>query len=277
MAPADVVVRRLFLKHGCPFSQKVVAYLGAADLSDKVITEFDTEENRALITEKVGKVTFPALEVEPGKIILESDDIIGIFAKESGVEPAALPLYQYYMTGLFPDFRTIAPYLKGKEGAEAVAALIAEGRKIVPSTNVQPAPALPPAPASMPVRRLFLKPGCPFSQKAASYLGAANLSSKVTVELDTDENRALITEKVGKVTFPALEVEPGTIILESDDIIGVFAKDSGIEPASLPLYQYYLEGLFQDFRALSRHIKEKEGAEAFAELIANGRKKHAAQ
>jgi len=40
--------------------------------------------------------------------------------------------------------------------------------------------------------------------------------------------RAPPPEKVGKVTFPALETEPGTIILESDDIIGVFAKDSGV-------------------------------------------------
>eukprot|EP00667_Euglena_gracilis_P027206 EG_transcript_33472 len=127
--------------------------------------------------------------------------------------------------------------------------------------------------ASIPTRRLFLKLGCPYCSKLTTYLAEAGLSSKVTVELDTEENRQYIAEKAGKCTFPALEVEPGQVMLESGDIIALFAKESGVDPASLPLHQYYLNGLFKDIRALMLHIKEKEGPEALVPIIAAGRTK----
>eukprot|EP00667_Euglena_gracilis_P017244 EG_transcript_18126 len=89
-----IPVRRIFLKLGCPFCSKVVSYLGAAGLADKVAVEYDTEANRQRITELAGKCSFPALEVSPGAILLESDAIIALYAKESGVDPATLPLHQ---------------------------------------------------------------------------------------------------------------------------------------------------------------------------------------
>eukprot|EP00668_Euglena_longa_P017046 GGOE01021377.1.p2 GENE.GGOE01021377.1~~GGOE01021377.1.p2 ORF type:complete len:140 (-),score=51.67 GGOE01021377.1:532-924(-) len=127
--------------------------------------------------------------------------------------------------------------------------------------------------ASIPTRKLFLKLGCPFCAKLTTFLAEAGLSSKVTIELDTEENRNYITQKVGKCTFPALEVEPGKIILESGDIIDLFAKEAGVDPASLPLHQYYMNGLFKDVRAMMMHIKEKEGPEALPPIIAAGRTK----
>eukprot|EP00667_Euglena_gracilis_P027680 EG_transcript_34475 len=127
--------------------------------------------------------------------------------------------------------------------------------------------------ASIPTRRIFLKLGCPFCHKVTTYLAEAGLSNKVTVEFDTEENRKYIEEKAGKCTFPALEVEPGQVMLESGDIIALYAKESGVDPATLPLHQYYLNGLFKDIRALKLHVNEKEGPEAVAALIAAGRAK----
>jgi hypothetical protein len=53
------------------------------------------------------------------------------------------------------------------------------------------------------------KKGCPFCSKLAVFLGEANLMDKVTFEPDDAKNRAYITQKCGKATFPAMEYEPG--------------------------------------------------------------------
>lgn len=86
---------RLYMKRGCPWCTKLAVWLADANLVDKVVFEWDTAENRAYVQEKCGKTTFPALEYVPGKVMLESSDIINHFAKQYGIDTARLSVYQY--------------------------------------------------------------------------------------------------------------------------------------------------------------------------------------
>jgi hypothetical protein len=50
-------------------------------------------------------VTFPALEVEPGRVIADSDAIVALYAEKTGLDPAKAPFYAYVMAGPFRRIR----------------------------------------------------------------------------------------------------------------------------------------------------------------------------
>ena len=66
------------------------------------------------------------------------------------------------------------------------------------------------------------------------------------------EIRGLLGPVVEKVTFPAAEFTPGSFTTESDAIVAHFAARAGVEPAALPTYQSYLNGVFKNLGALYR-------------------------
>src|SRR3546814_7853182 len=51
----------------------------------------EMEAVRAELAPHLSKISFPAAELEPGRFVAESDDIIAFLAKGSGQDPAAMP------------------------------------------------------------------------------------------------------------------------------------------------------------------------------------------
>ncbi|GHC88521.1 glutaredoxin [Novosphingobium pokkalii] len=101
----------LYLKRSCPFCLKVAAFLSEAGQFDQVdVRAFwpgDEHEApiRAALAPHLDKVTFPALEVEPGRVIADSDAIVALYAEKTGLDPAKAPFYAYVMAGPFRRIR----------------------------------------------------------------------------------------------------------------------------------------------------------------------------
>eukprot|EP00615_Pteridomonas_danica_P013129 CAMPEP_0114343058 /NCGR_PEP_ID=MMETSP0101-20121206/10300_1 /TAXON_ID=38822 ORGANISM="Pteridomonas danica, Strain PT" /NCGR_SAMPLE_ID=MMETSP0101 /ASSEMBLY_ACC=CAM_ASM_000211 /LENGTH=135 /DNA_ID=CAMNT_0001477547 /DNA_START=20 /DNA_END=427 /DNA_ORIENTATION=- len=125
--------------------------------------------------------------------------------------------------------------------------------------------------AASPPMKLFMKTGCPFCSKLACFLGEANLMDKVSFEPDDEANRAYVTEKCGKASFPALEYEPGSVMLETDDIIKKFCDENNVDCANLSGWQFIF-GPEEDKTMFKTHIKlfkyGMKNAGGYAELIA---------
>ncbi len=95
----------LYLKASCPFCLKVAAFLCEADLLDGCdMREFwpgDEREQpiRAELAAHLETVTLPAMQYAPDAYMTESDAIIQHFAEQSGIDPDALPFFQYVVSG----------------------------------------------------------------------------------------------------------------------------------------------------------------------------------
>ena len=97
----------LYLKDKCPFCLKVLIFLlEAGELDEVVVRSFvpgtpERDALRAELAPHFETVTFPAAQIEPGVYIKDSDAIIGHFAQQAGVDPAGLPVFQWYANGPF--------------------------------------------------------------------------------------------------------------------------------------------------------------------------------
>jgi hypothetical protein len=59
-----------------------------------------------MLSEKLGKkATFPTVEIEPGKFMNESDDLIAHYANQSGKKRENMEVLALYERGLFPRIR----------------------------------------------------------------------------------------------------------------------------------------------------------------------------
>lgn len=63
----------------------------------------------------------------------------------------------------------------------------------------------------------------------------------------------------GKVSFPALELAPGNIMLESQDIIDHFAKQEGVDVDKMWISKYYNETIFKNFTAMFKRLVTETG------------------
>jgi glutaredoxin len=114
--------------------------------------------------------------------------------------------------------------------------------------------------------RVYLKKTCPFCLKFRIFLTEAQIADRFefTVFDDGDEtHKSLRTrmEAAGREpSFPAVEAESGTLITGTDDLIARFAKEAGIEPATLPLLRYYSEGVFARHIEMFRELRQLKGA-----------------
>uniref|UniRef100_A0A7S2SDJ4 Glutaredoxin domain-containing protein n=1 Tax=Rhizochromulina marina TaxID=1034831 RepID=A0A7S2SDJ4_9STRA len=118
-----------------------------------------------------------------------------------------------------------------------------EGEKVVPPEGI---PA-----ANEGSLRLFMKMGCPFCTKLAFFLAEAGLLSKVTMIYDHPVVREYVkATNEGKCTFPSLEVEPGVVMRETDDIINKFATENGVDVDSLLGLKYFSTGMLKSFMHL---------------------------
>lgn len=97
----------VYLKRNCPFCLKVRLFILEAGLENDVDTrDFASgtpqeEAIRAELAPHFATLSFPAAQLEPGRFIAESDEIITFLATRSGRDPASLPVYSNYIDGPF--------------------------------------------------------------------------------------------------------------------------------------------------------------------------------
>jgi hypothetical protein len=57
-------------------------------------------------------------------------------------------------------------------------------------------------------------------------------------------------------SFPAAELEPGQLSTGTDTLIDHLAKAADVKPATLPLLNYYFEGVFQKYGEMFRELRQ---------------------
>jgi glutathione S-transferase len=113
---------KVYLKKTCPFCLKLRIFLteaGVAGQADFVVfAEGDATHQalRARMQAAGQEPSFPAAEIEPGKLSTGTDALIAHFARGSGVDPAKLPLLGYYTEGVFQKYGEMFRELKQLKG-----------------------------------------------------------------------------------------------------------------------------------------------------------------
>lgn len=103
---------------------------------------------------------------------------------------------------------------------------------------------------------LYVKQGCPFCFKLRLYLLEADLIDQVSIDefavgSEAEQQvRATLAPHLEKISFPVAQLSPGQFVADSDALVAHFAQQSGVDPATLPTYQAYIEGPFKTLLAL---------------------------
>ena len=99
---------KAYIKEGCPFSFKFLAVMTEANLIDEIEIvrvredDADYEATKKMLAEHLGKASFPAVEIEPGKYLADSDRLIEHYAKRAGLQPDEMPVLSLYKQGILP-------------------------------------------------------------------------------------------------------------------------------------------------------------------------------
>jgi len=115
----------VYFKQNCPFCLKVRLFLLEAGMMEHVeVRDFTAgtkqeEDIRAELAQHLDKVSFPAAQLEPGRYVAESDDIIAFLAAKSGRDPASMPVLSNYVEG---PFKTMMSLWKENQELKAAAA-----------------------------------------------------------------------------------------------------------------------------------------------------------
>ena len=115
--------------------------------------------------------------------------------------------------------------------------------------------------------KVYMKNTCPFCFKFMLFLTEIGVLDQFEIitahssnETEMDKYRAFLQEKTGKqASFPTVEIEPGTFMAESDDLIAFYAEQYGIDVEQLAALPYYIAGPFQaqiDLFKENRALKE---------------------
>ncbi len=101
---------KAYVKEGCPFSCKFLVFMAEAGLLDRIeIVRLDPQDpgfsaQKEKLTERLGKpVSFPTVEIEPGRFMTDSDRLIELHAGRAGVSSDALPVLSFYEETIFPQ------------------------------------------------------------------------------------------------------------------------------------------------------------------------------
>ncbi len=102
---------RAFVKTNCPYSFKFRLFVSEAGLDGKFqFHALDPDADDFAATKEElrklsgGPVRFPTVEIEPGKFMNGSDEMIAHYAKAYGIDDGALATLSFYRRGLFPTF-----------------------------------------------------------------------------------------------------------------------------------------------------------------------------
>ncbi|MGQ4274102.1 glutaredoxin domain-containing protein [Terrihabitans sp. B22-R8] len=116
--------------------------------------------------------------------------------------------------------------------------------------------------------KIYLKKSCPFCLKLRIFLTEAGIADRFDyVEFeDGDATHTALRQQMEEAgqepSFPAAELEPGKLTPGTDDLIARFAKDTGVDPATLPLLAYYSDGVFKHTIAMFRELRELKAGQA---------------
>ena len=114
---------------------------------------------------------------------------------------------------------------------------------------------------------VFLLRTCPFCLKLRIFLTEAGLADRVAfVAFDQDDDqhqdlRARMQAAGQQPSFPAAELSPGELTTGTDALIAHFAGaysagEGGVDPESLPLLQYYSNGVFAKYLEMFGELRE---------------------
>lgn len=104
----DAFKAKAYIKEGCPFSFKFLAFMAEAGLLDEIEIvrlregDADYEPTKGMLAAQLGKASFPTVEVEPGRLMTDSDRLIEHYAKRAGVQPDEMPVLSLYKQGILP-------------------------------------------------------------------------------------------------------------------------------------------------------------------------------
>ena len=98
-----------YVKEGCPFSFKYLVFMTEAGLLDDLnivrLREGDAgfDATKQRLSESIGKpVSFPTVEIEPGRYMTDSDRLIEHYAEQHRLVPDELPVLSLYKQTIFP-------------------------------------------------------------------------------------------------------------------------------------------------------------------------------
>lgn len=99
---------KAYIKEGCPFSFKFLVFMAEASLLDEIEIvrlregDADYEAAKQKLSEHLGKVSFPTVEIEPGRYLADSDRLIEHYAQRAGLSSDAMPVLSLYKEGILP-------------------------------------------------------------------------------------------------------------------------------------------------------------------------------
>ncbi len=100
---------KAYVKEGCPFSFKFLAFMAEARLLDAIEivrvreADADYEATKRKLGEALGKpASFPTVEIEPNRYMADSDRLIEHYAKSAEIRPDEMPVLSLYKQGILP-------------------------------------------------------------------------------------------------------------------------------------------------------------------------------
>lgn len=101
---------KAYLREGCPFSFKFLLFASEGGIRDKfelIRCNPDApgfEAIRSSLQAGLHKpATFPTVEIEPGRFLSDSDDLIEHYASLYHIEVEKLPVLSFYLQTIFPQ------------------------------------------------------------------------------------------------------------------------------------------------------------------------------
>ena len=104
----DAFKAQAYIKEGCPFSFKFLAFMAEAGLLEDIEIvrvregDADHEATKAKLVAGLGKASFPTVEIEPGRLMADSDRLIEHYAERAGLQPDKMPVLSLYKQGILP-------------------------------------------------------------------------------------------------------------------------------------------------------------------------------
>jgi glutaredoxin 2 len=100
---------KAYVKEGCPFSFKFLTFMAEAGLLGEIeVVRVEgsgpaAESTKQFLGEKLGRsVTFPTVEIEPGRYMTDSDALIDHFAKREGKSLDTMLVLSFYKETILP-------------------------------------------------------------------------------------------------------------------------------------------------------------------------------
>jgi len=100
---------KAYVKEGCPFSFKFLAFMAEAKLLDAIEIvrvregDADYEATKRKLAEALDKpASFPTVEIEPNRYLADSDRLIEHYAKSEGIRLDDMPVLSLYKQGILP-------------------------------------------------------------------------------------------------------------------------------------------------------------------------------